>query len=107
MPQSVAISHWPLPLQAHTAFHTPHSPCLSESESPNQLLPLTRSCLHEKQMPEGDLHAEAGPNPKLNTSSCANKEVKGKFLCAASGVADYISTIKLMYPASVEYLTRQ
>ena len=29
-----------------------------------------------------------GPNPKLNTRSCANKEGKGKFLPAASGAVD-------------------
>ena len=39
-------------------------------------------------MPEGDLHAEAGPNPKLNPRISANKEEKGKFLRAASGAAD-------------------
>ena len=37
---------------------------------------------------EGDLHAEAGPNPKLNPRSCANKEDKWKSLPAASGAAD-------------------
>ena len=39
-------------------------------------------------MPEGDLHAEAGPKPKLNLRSHANKEEKGKFLHAASEAAD-------------------
>ena len=39
-------------------------------------------------MPEDDLQAEAGPDPKLNPVSCANKEKKGKFLPAASGAAD-------------------
>ena len=58
-------------------------------------------------MPEGNLHAEVGPKPKLNPGSCANKEEKGKFLPAASGGVDYIPTINLMYPASVEYLNRQ
>ena len=46
------------------------------------------SCLGEEQMPEGDLHAEAGLNPKLNPGSCANKEEKGKSLRVASGAAD-------------------
>ena len=58
-------------------------------------------------MHSGDLHPEAGPNPKLNRRSCANKEEKGKFLPEASEVADETSTINLMYPASVEYLKRQ
>ena len=58
-------------------------------------------------MPEGDLHAEVGPKPKLNPGSCANKEEKGKFLPAASGATDEIPTVNLMYPASVEYLKRQ
>ena len=40
------------------------------------------------QKPEGNLHTEVGPKPKLNPRSCANKEEKGKFLCAASGAAD-------------------
>ena len=35
-----------------------------------------------------DLHKGAGPNPKLNPRSCANKEEKGKSLPAASGAAD-------------------
>ena len=61
-------------------------PILSEQESPNRLL-LNPSYLGGEQTPESDLHAEAGPKPKLNTRSCANKE-KGKFLCAASGAAD-------------------
>ena len=39
-------------------------------------------------MPSGDLHAEAGPNPKLNPGSYENKEEKGKSLPAASGAAD-------------------
>ena len=39
-------------------------------------------------MRSGDLHAEAGPNPKLNPGSCANKAEKGKFLPAASEAAD-------------------
>ena len=58
-------------------------------------------------MPSGDLHAEAGPNLKLNPRSCANKEEKGKSLPAASGAADEISTINLMYPASLEFMNRQ
>ena len=41
-----------------------------------------------EQMPSGNLHAEAGPNPKLNPGSCANEEEKGKSLPAASGAAD-------------------
>ena len=41
-----------------------------------------------QKMPSGDLHAEAGPNPKLNPRSCANKEEKGEFLPAASGAVD-------------------
>ena len=60
-----------------------------------------------QKTPSGDLHAEVGPNPKLNLRSCANKEEKGKFLPVASGAVDYISIINLMYPASVEYLNRQ
>ena len=39
-------------------------------------------------MPEGDLHTEVEPKPKLNPTYCANKEQKGKFLHAASGAAD-------------------
>ena len=41
-----------------------------------------------QKMPSGELHTGAGPNPKLNPRSCANKEEKGKFLTAASGTAD-------------------
>ena len=55
--------------------------------------PPVSSCFNpvlsgREQMPEGDLHAEVGPKPKLNPRSCANKEEKGKFLCAASGAVD-------------------
>ena len=39
-------------------------------------------------MPEGDLHAEVGPKPKLNPRSCVKKEEKGKFLHAVLEVAD-------------------
>ena len=39
-------------------------------------------------MPAGDLHAEAVPNPKLNTRNCANKEEKEKSLPAVSGAVD-------------------
>ena len=41
-----------------------------------------------QKMPEDDLHAEGGPKPKPNPRSWANKEEKGKFFCAASGVVD-------------------
>ena len=41
-----------------------------------------------QQTPSGDLHTEAGPNPKLNPGSCTNKEEKGKSLPAASEAAD-------------------
>ena len=58
-------------------------------------------------MPSGDLHAEVGPHPKLNPRSYENKEEKGKSLPASSGAADQISTINLMYPASVGYLNRR
>ena len=58
-------------------------------------------------MPEGDLHADVGPKPKLNPRSCANKEEKGKFLRVASGAVDLITTTNLMYLASVEYLNRK
>ena len=58
-------------------------------------------------MPSGELHTEVGPNPKLNPRRYVNKEEKGKFLPAASGAADEMSTVNLMYPASLEYLNRQ
>ena len=41
-----------------------------------------------QKTPEGDVHAEVGRNPRLNPRICANKEEKGKFLCAATGAAD-------------------
>ena len=39
-------------------------------------------------MPQGDLQAEEGPNPKMNPRSYTNKEEKGKFPPAASGAVD-------------------
>ena len=47
---------------------------------------LTLSCLGREQTPSGHLHAEEGPNSKLNPRSRVNE--KGKFLPAASGAAD-------------------
>ena len=89
-------------------IRTPPSPSQPEwARAPEAAASLTPSCLSEEQMPSGNLHAEAGPNPKLNPGSCANKEEKGKFLPAASGAADYTSTINLMYAASPEYLNTQ
>ena len=39
-------------------------------------------------MPEGNLHAEVGPKPKLNPRNCANKEEKEKSFRVASGAVD-------------------
>ena len=50
-----------------------------------------------QKMPSGDLQAEAGPKPNLNNRSCASKEEKEKFLCAAPGAVDLIPTINVMY----------
>ena len=70
---------------------------VKEERSPHIRKPLHRQRLRVaeegvlselEQMPSGDLHAEAGPNPKLNPRSCANKEEIGKSLPAASGTAD-------------------
>ena len=69
-------------------IHTPPSPRPEWARAPEAAAPLTPSCVSEEQMPSGDLHAEAGPNPKLKPRSCANKEEKGKSLPAASGAAD-------------------
>ena len=69
-------------------IRTPPSPRPEWARGPESAAPLTPSCLSEEQMLSGDLHAEAGPNPKLNPGSCANKEEKGKFLTAASEAAD-------------------
>ena len=88
MPQVVATSCWPLPPQACPTVCTPPSPRPEWARAHEAAAPLTASCLSEEQMPSGDLHAEAGPNPKVNPKSCANKEEKGKFLPAASGAAD-------------------
>ena len=49
---------------------------------------MTPSCLTKEQTPSGDLHVEEGPNTKLNTRSCENKEKKGKSLTAAAGAVD-------------------
>ena len=50
---------------------------LSDPQAPKSSASLTPSCLGEEQMPEGDLHAKAGPNPKLNPKSCVKKNRKG------------------------------
>ena len=67
---------------------TPPSPRPEWARAPEASAPLTPFCLGGEQMPSGDLHAEAGPNPKLNPRSCANREEKGKSLPAASEAAD-------------------
>ena len=82
------MSRQPWPPQAHPAFRTPPSPLPEWATAAKSAVPLTPSCLGEEQTPERDLHAEAEPNPKLNPRDCANKEEKGKYLCAASGGAD-------------------
>ena len=69
-------------------IRTPPSPRPEWARAPESAAPLTPSCLSEEQMPSGSLQAEAGPNPKLNPRSCANKEEKGKSLPAFSGAAD-------------------
>ena len=82
-----------------TASATAGSPCIPYTSlplarvSPSSLItcyfnPVLSSYLSEEQTPSGDLHTEAGPNPKLNLRSYANKEDKGKFLLAASRAAD-------------------
>ena len=70
------------------AFCTPPSPWPEWASDPESAAALTPSCLSGEEMPSGDLYAEAGPNPKLNPRSCANKEERGKSLPAASGAAD-------------------
>ena len=88
MPQAAATSRWPLPPQGCPTSVPLPPPILSEPEPPEAAAPLTPSCLSEEQTPSGDLHSEAGPNPKLNPRSCVSKEEKGKFLHAASGAVD-------------------
>ena len=103
MPAS-ANAGWPcIPIITTVPLHPPA--WVSQS-------PLISRCFNPvlsgwEQKPEGDLHAEMGPKPKLKPRSCANKEEKGKFLCAASGAVDKIPTVNLRYPAPVEYLKRQ
>ena len=69
-------------------LRTPPSPRPEGARAPEAAAPLTPSCLSEEQTPSGNLHTEAGPNPKLKPRSCVNKEEKGKSLPAASGAAD-------------------
>ena len=69
-------------------IRTPPSPWPEWARASEAAVPLTPILSGREEMPSGDLHAEAGPNPKLNPRSCANKEEKGKFLPAASGAAD-------------------
>ena len=84
-PQTGAMSCWSLPPLAHPSFCTPLSPRPEWARAPEAAAPLTASCLSKEQMSSGNLHEEAGPNPKLNPGSCANQEEKGKSLPAASG----------------------
>ena len=67
---------------------TPPFPQPEWAREPEPAAPLTPSCLSKEQTSSGNLHAEAGPIPKLNPGSCVNKEEKGKCLSAASGGAD-------------------
>ena len=61
-------------------IRTTPSPRPEWARAPESAASLTPSCLSEEQMPSGNLHSEASPNPKLNPGSCANKEEKRKFL---------------------------
>ena len=65
----------------------PSLPAAWVSQSPRISCSFNPVLSGREQTPSGDLHAEAGPNPKLNPRSCANKE-KGKSLPAASGAVD-------------------
>ena len=69
-------------------IRTPPSPRPEWARSPKAAAPLTPSCVSKEQTPSGDLHAEAGPNPKLKPGRCANKEEKGKFHPATSEAVD-------------------
>ena len=69
-------------------LRTHPSPQPERAGAPEAAVPLTPFCQGGEQTPSGDLQAEAGPNPKLNPGSCANKEEKGKSLPAASEAAD-------------------
>ena len=75
-PQAVATSCWPQPQQAHPEFCTPPSPWPEWARAPESATPITPSCLGEEQTPEGDLHAEVGPNAKLNTRNGVKKRRK-------------------------------
>ena len=79
-PQAAAMSRWSLPLpQALTACHTLPYPRPEGARIAYSTSHLAPSCVGKKQMPERDLHAEARPNPKVNTRSCAKKKRKGNF----------------------------
>ena len=68
-------------------YQIPPSPSMSEQEPPNQ--PLLYPVLSGwEQKPEGKLHAEVGPKPKLNPRSCVKKEEKEKSLLVDSGAVD-------------------
>ena len=84
-PRAGETSCQPLPPQARPELCTPHSPQPEWARAPESAAPLTSFCLSKEQMPSGNLHAEAGPNPKPNSRSCEDKEEKEKFLHEASG----------------------
>ena len=65
------------------AFCTPPSPQPEKARAPELATTSTPSYLSEEQTTSGDIHTQAGPNPKLKPRSCVNKEEKGKFLPAA------------------------
>ena len=81
---------------ASAAAGLPYIPIITTVPLPppdlNEQDPIIGRCFNPvlsgwEQMPEGSLHTEVGPKPKLNPRSCANKD-KGKFLLSASGAAD-------------------
>ena len=51
-------------------------------------LAFAPSCLGREKTPEGGLHAEVGPKPKLSSRSSATKEEEGNSLGAPSGAVD-------------------
>ena len=77
--QAVATFCWPLTPQARPTFRTPPSPWPEGARAPYSAATLNTSSLNEEQDPSGDLHAEVGLNPKMNSRSCVNKDEKGNF----------------------------
>ena len=88
-------------------LRTAPSPRPERARAPEAAAPLTPSCLSEEQTPSGDLHTEAGPNPKLNPWELCKQRREREISPSSLRSSGLKLHNQPDVPASVEYLNRQ